>query len=356
MPQSVETEALRQLRAKIALLSGGNFPRVITVVSYDSGEGKTLTSANLALESANSGLRTLVIDGDMRRGDLHEIFQLPNINGLGDVLQSNKPLGDLLPYVLLDSGYENLTIMPCGRSESDPAALLGRSRFNDLVDLLATRYDSVIIDSAPTIGGPDSAFLGGASDGMIIVVNARRTRLSSLKRSIEELRAGSNVNLIGVVFNRVRLQITSKYNNNYYRQTPALPAEKLNKEMARSGTGLFALRRHIITDRAGERLYSTTACATRMGVRRRTVRSWIASGYLKSERRYFRRWIRESAITAILEQRVSAVPPAPVSQNGVATTTESVNGTHNQVPEKLREQREAILDFLSQPPRTDPEN
>lgn len=350
-PQSIETEAMRQLRAKIALAAGGDMPRVLTVMSYDSGEGKTLTSSNLALENARSGLRTLVIDGDMRQGDLHEVFQLPNVYGLSDILQSNEPLADLLPQALMNSGHDNLTIMTAGRSSADPAALLGRARFVDLIDMLAPRYDAIVIDAAPTIGGPDAVFLSDASDGVIIVVNARRTRLSSLRQTIEELQTGPNVKILGLVFNRVRLQITSKYNNTYYRQTAALTPEKLSLEMARTGSGFFAARRHVITDRNGQRLYSVDACAARLGIKRRTVLSWIETGYVKAERRYFRRWIHESSINKILDQRMTTPPPEPQPVKSEA----AVNGTSH-VPEQLREQREAILGFLNRPNQPDSGN
>lgn len=355
MPQSIETEAMRQLRARIALAAGGDMPHILTVVSYDSGEGKTLTTANLALESAQTGLRTLIIDGDMRRGDMHEIFQLPNMYGLGDILQSNEPLANLLPNVLLDSGYENLNIIPAGRSEADPAALLGRTRLNNLIDLLSKRYDAIFIDAVPTIGGSDSVFLGEISDGVIIIVNARRTRLSSLRRSKDELMAAPNVNILGVVFNRVRLQVTSKYNNTYYRQTPALTPEKLSREMARSGSGLFGMRRHIITTGRGERLFSVSACAARLGVKRRTVQGWIETGHLQAESRFMRQWIPESAIDMVLSQRITTVePPTPAS--GVSEESpDSSNGTHG-TPGDLRAQREAILDFVSRPNKSDSEN
>jgi capsular exopolysaccharide synthesis family protein len=355
-PQSIEAEALRQLRAKIAL-AAGNMPRVLTVMSYDSGEGKTLTSSNIALENARSGLRTLAIDGDMRQGDIHEVFQLPNIYGLSDILQSNEPIADLLPKALLNSGYDKLTIMPSGRAAADPAALLGKPRFVDLIDMLANRYDAIVIDAAPTIAGPDAVFLSDASDGVIIVVNARRTRISSLRQSIEELQAGPNVKILGLVFNRVRLQVTSKYNNTYYRQTPTLTPEKLGTEMARpGGNGFFAARRHIITDRNGDRLFSVDACAARLGIKRRTVLSWIDSGYVQAERHYLRPWVRESSINAILEQRMTAAPPPEPAPAKVAPSTTTANGTGQHGPEQLREQREAILDFLNRPGRPDPEN
>ena len=357
MPQSVETEAIRQVRAKLTLAAGGEYPHILTILSYDSGEGKTMTSANLALEVSRSGLHTLLIDGDLRRSDLHEVFQLPNVYGLSDILQRRDSFHDLLPEALLDSGYENLSLLPAGRSAADPGALLSQPRFRDLMDLLGNRYQAIIIDSAPTIGGPDAVFLGEVSDGVVIVVNARRTRLSSLRRSVEELRSGLNVNIYGIVFNRVRLQVTSKYNNYYYHQTPKLSPERLSSEMAKSGAGLFAMHRHIIADRNGEKLFSVEATAARLGVKKRTIRGWIDSGYIHSEHRFMRQWIREESIDAVMQQRTTAAPPPPTEQPTPADTSESasaVNGNH-EIPAQLREQREAILGFVNRPNRADPE-
>jgi capsular exopolysaccharide synthesis family protein len=349
IPNGIETEALRQVRAKIALANGGRPPRVMTVVSYDSGEGKTLTSANIALETARSGLRTLVIDADMRRGDLHEVFRLPNVFGLSDVLVSNAPLESLLSRALLDSGYENLALLPFGRAEADPAALLGRPRFTEMIEILAQRYDSIVIDAVPTIGGPDAVFLAEASDGIVIVVNTRRTRLTSLRRTVDELTSSPNVNIFGVIFNRVRLQVTTKYNNKYYyRQTVAMNPDRLSREMQKPQSGLAGLRAHIIRDAHGERLYSIKASAARLGVKQSTVQNWIATGFLSAERRMLRRWVRESALNNVMAQRQTVPPPEPESQASDYDNLNAVNGTH-EVPNKLREQRDAILDFAQKP-------
>lgn len=81
MPGSIEAEVLRQLRAKLVLATDGAQPKVVTVTSYDSGDGKSVTSANLALATANSGLRTLLIDGDIRKGNLQQILWLTECHG-----------------------------------------------------------------------------------------------------------------------------------------------------------------------------------------------------------------------------------------------------------------------------------
>lgn len=356
-PQSIETEALRQVRAKAALVAGGAQPRVLTITSYDSGEGKTLTTANMALEIARSGMRTLVVDGDMRRGDIHEIFRVPNMFGLSDLLVAQESLESMLPQALVDSGYDNLTLMTAGRSMADPAALLSRPRFARLIETLRTHFDAILLDAVPTLGGPDAAFLAEASDGVIIIVNARRTRLSSLQRTLQELQQAPDVNILGVVYNRVRLQVTSKYNNNYYRQTASLTPDQLGAEMKRPGTGPLALRANVILGPDGERLYSITACAARLGVKKQMIREWVKTGSLQAERRLLRTWVRESSIQLLLEQRrlhnyQSAQSQAEATRQPVADSP--ANGT-DQLPNQLREQREALLDFVQKPESSEPE-
>lgn len=351
-PQAIETEALRQVRAKIALAAGGTYPQVLAMTSYDSGEGKTLTTANMALELARSRIRTLVIDGDMRRGDIHEIFRVPNIFGFSDVLASHESMDTVLSQALLTSGYDNLTLITAGRSEADPAALLSRPRFGQLIESLRFHFDAILLDAAPILGGPDAVFLTEASDGVIIIVSARRTRLSSLNRTLDELNQVPNANILGVVYNRVRLQVTSKYNNNYYRQTTGLSLDKLDVEVSKLPRGgLAALRANIILGPDGQRLYSMAGCAMRLGVKKQTVQEWIKTGYLRSERRFWRQWVRESFIETLMEQQ-RARAHTLATENPSQPPPSATNGTHHG-SDQLREQREALLDFAKKPDTPD---
>lgn len=355
MSDAIETEALRQVRAKIILGAGGNFPQVLTVLSYDSGDGKTLTSSNLAMETANAGLRTLVIDGDMRRGDLHEIFHMPNIFGLSDILAGTEPVSNLVWGSLIDGGYNNLTVMPYGRATNDPAALVASRRFSEMIDLLRPEFDAIIIDAAPTIAGSDSVFMGENSDGVVIVVNTRRTRLPSLQRTIDSLEEGRDIRILGVIFNRVRIQITARYYNYYYRQTPGLKPSRVMDEMNNPRTGIAVLWANIILDKSsGERLFSIPAAAARLGVRKSTVQDWITQGHLQTERRGFRRWVRKSRLDGMLDETLSranatATTPAQagVEEDEALRETENVNGGATVADAISR--REAILGYASQP-------
>ncbi len=349
MPDAIESEVLRQLRAKLVLAAGGDVPKMVTVTSYDSGDGKTITSSNLALVFAHAGLRTLLVDGDIRKGDLHELFRLPNVMGLSDILASREEIGVLASRALLDSGYDHLTILTSGRSNADPAALLSSTRFTRLITRLKTQFDVIVMDSVPTIGGPDSAFMAEISDGVLIIVDSRRTTEKALKRTLQALQQARRANIFGVAFNRVHLQATASHNQPYYRRTLSLSPERLNRELVSASKRRFGLNRHIITDKQGERMYSLKACAIHLGITVETVQNWVKTGYLNTVRVGRRRWVRESEIQLLLER----LPRNPVSLDGQDDHLPEVNGLkaspEPSLPALLRDQRDALLDYMRDP-------
>ncbi len=346
MADSPEAEVLRQLRAKLVLASGGIPPRVVTVTSYDSGDGKTTTSANLALVSAESGLRTLLVDGDTRKGNSHEIFKLPNIMGLSDILASRNSIADLLSQALLETGHENLTLLPCGRSTADPAALLGSPRFEQLLGILQDRFDVVIMDSVPTIGGPDSAFMAEASDGVVIVVHSERTTNRGINRTIQTLQQGRQVNIYGVVFNRVPLQVTSTYHQPYYRRNLAISPERLERELQNSTRRrlLPSFNSKVIRDANGDALYSFPAAAVQLGISTPQLKEWISAGTLKPERRGLRMWIHQREMERMINQL-----PRLALHSQTDSLPHPENATDSKRPaslsDRLRDQRDAILGY-----------
>jgi hypothetical protein len=281
--------------------------------------------------------------------------------GVSDLVAAREPLEDMLGTALLDSGYENLTIMTCGRSNTDPAALLSKSRFPQLIYLLKQRFDMVVLDSAPTIAGADPVFLAEVSDGVVIVVSARRTTMSGLKRTVTSLREAQDVHILGVVFNRVRLQITSKYSNTYYQQVPGMNSSKLTQELLKPSRSPLNLRASVIEGQNGERYYSVSACATRLGVKEKTVREWCSTGYLKAQRRPIRLWVKESDIDALIkrlpvhETREVSRPLTVAEEIPVLAPQPSRGGDEdvNRLPDQLREQRAALLDFVNKPNHSD---
>ena len=281
----------------------------------------------------------------MRKGDLNEVFKLPNVLGLSDVLASNDPIESVLDRAILDSGHEHLSLLTCGRTNEDPVALLSRPRFTEMVNLLTRHFEIVIFDSVPTIGGPDAAFMGEVSDGVVIITNARRTTYTGLERTIANLRQAHDINILGVVLNRVRLQVTNRYSHKYYRSTPAISPERLERELAQNGRR----GRHVVRDAQGVRLYSVQASATQLGVSEKTVREWMKSGYLKPVRRGLAgKWVPEGEIERVLAQ----LPTGGVigrddyeESNGDAVVA-LAGGTPAQ---QLIEQRAALLNSARKP-------
>ncbi|HEX2906572.1 MAG TPA: polysaccharide biosynthesis tyrosine autokinase [Phototrophicaceae bacterium] len=358
MPDAIESEVLRQLRAKIVLAAGGVPPRTLTVTSYDSGDGKTVTAANLALAFAQAGQQTLLVDGDIRKGNLHEIFRLPNIMGISDILAGRTDIPDLLSQALLDSGYDRLTILTSGRSSADAPALLSGQRFSQLFEILRTQFEVVVMDSVPTIGGPDSAFLAEVSDGVLIVVDGRRTTQKGLRRTLQTLQQARQVNVYGLVYNRTYLQATSTYNKPYYRRTIALSPERLEQEMKKATKNGRNLSRHIMVDQQGQQLYSLSATATQLGISEETVKNWIKVGYLKTVHQGRRQWIPQNELQNLLERlpRHEIAARGDLNNgdynhksepNGTTATSESV------MPSRLRDQRNALLDYVQAPPESE---
>lgn len=320
LPNSIEAEVLRQLRAKIVLEAGGVEPKVLTITSYDSGDGKSVTTANIALAAAESGLKTLLIDGDIRKGNLHEFFQLPNVMGISDILAGREELSVLLSRALLTTQFDNLTVLTSGRASSDPAALLSKPRMTELMELLKSQFDTIIMDSVPSVGGPDAAFLAERSNGVLIVVHGQRTTHAGLRRTLQTLRQGANkdIKIFGIAFNRIPLQATSTYNQPYYRRNLAISPEKLSMEVASAGKGKGLLRRNqnVIVDPSGIRLYSFAAASVQLGVSSDTLKNWIKQGYLKAERRASRQWVSETEIAELL-QKLPRHEVVPISTHNV---------------------------------------
>lgn len=375
MPDAIEAEMLRQLRAKIVLAAGNKQPKVLTVTSYDSGDGKTVTAANLAVAASMAGLRTVLVDADIRKGDLHEIFRLPNVMGLSDILAGRDNVDVLLSRALLSSGYDNLTVLTSGRSTADPAALVQGTRLVAVLDILKQSFDTVIVDTVPTIGGADTAFVAELSDGVVIVLHGQRTTEKALRRTLQNIRRGEGtVNIFGVAFNRIPLQVTSSFNQPYYRRTLAISPEKLNAEIlgASNSRTMPRLTRNVMIDKDGSRLFSLAAASVQLGTTEKGLLYWISAGYLKVERRGIRRWVRESELNALLERlpRHDSVTehemPKPVLTPSVPqavteAATEPAIKAHNgnkptsgKIADLLRGQRDALLAAAREPAATEP--
>ncbi len=192
-------EAFRSIRLNLRHAFEPKAPVVLTVTSAGAGDGKSLVSANVALSFAESGYRTLLIDGDTRRGELHTMFGVERVPGLIDFLMGEAPLED----ILRETTHDKLSLIPCGTRKHRGPELLESKAMSELLSEMEATFEVIIVDSPPLGAGIDPFALGTATGNMLIVVRTGETdrRLAQAKLSILDRLP---VRLIGAVLNDVR--------------------------------------------------------------------------------------------------------------------------------------------------------
>jgi polysaccharide biosynthesis transport protein len=174
-------ESFRTLRMHITHSARGDRLR-LAVTSAAAGDGKSLISSNLALSYAGAGLRTVLVDGDSRRGSLHKTFGVPGKGGLSEYL-----LGKLSESQLVkDTSHENLSLISCGHRNGSSPELLASARLTRLMDHLGQSFDVVIVDTPPLAAGIDAYALSAAAGNVLLVLRMGHTerRLASRKLSL----------------------------------------------------------------------------------------------------------------------------------------------------------------------------
>jgi capsular exopolysaccharide synthesis family protein len=173
-----------------------------------------LTSTNLALTLSESfKRRVLLIDADLRRPSIHEVFRLPNTRGLADGLRSESP--GTLPLIEVTP---KLTVLPAGTPDNSPMAGLTSDRMRAVLKEASERFDWVLLDTPPIGVISDANLLAGLVDGVLLVIGAGTTDYPSIKRTIAEL---GQDRILGIVLNRVADDIAdySYYEEYYYSST-----------------------------------------------------------------------------------------------------------------------------------------
>ncbi len=183
--------------------------KVVMVTSALANEGKTLTATNLALTLSESYRReVLLVDGDLRRPTLHEVFRVPNVSGLGDGLKAEAE--EKLSVIRISP---NLSLLTAGRPDPDPMSGLTSDRMRRVIEEAAARFDWVIIDTPPVGLLPDANLLAAMVDVALLVVKAGSTPYPFVQRAVEAI---SRDKVMGIVLNQVH-ETTSFGGYQYYR-------------------------------------------------------------------------------------------------------------------------------------------
>src|SRR5262245_20260509 len=197
-PQSAAAEAFRMLRTTIGRAGDGDRARVLVVTSGRAGEGKTTISTNLAAAIAESGLRVLLVDADLRRPGCHVAFGVENRFGLSTLLAGDADLGSVVRPV----AGGKLSLIAAGPSPENPAELLSSTRMREVMEALRDRYDCVLIDTPPALPVTDAVVVAREADGVILVLRGGNTPREIVQRAREQLvRGGATV--LGTVVNNV---------------------------------------------------------------------------------------------------------------------------------------------------------
>ena len=206
-PKSAAAEAYRTLRTNITFASPDKPVHVIMATSTSPDDGKSTTIANLAITFAASGASTVLVDGDLRRPHLHTIFGLPNEQGLTTVVvdMARAAAGGAAPVLpLQNTQVANLQVLTSGPVPPNPAEILSSQRMTELLEMLRGKADYVLIDTPPIIAVTDAAVLASRVDGVLLVVNAGKTKRELAIKARDMLKQ-VNANVIGVVLNNAQV-------------------------------------------------------------------------------------------------------------------------------------------------------
>ncbi len=205
-------EAYRTIRSQILLSRAGGPPRTVLITSAVAEEGKSITAVNTAITFAQKGRRVVLIDADLRRARCHELLRCDSRQGLSEVLTGEAALDD----AVIETGVSNLFLLSAGAVPPDPPELLGSTRMDEVLAELGSRFQHIIIDSAPVMPISDSIVLSRHVDGVVVVVG-RTTPKQLVRRACMRI-GDAGAKLLGVVLNQVSAHHASynPYGSYYY--------------------------------------------------------------------------------------------------------------------------------------------
>lgn len=200
-PNGTAVESLRSLRTSLqfALLEAPN--SVVAVTGPAPGVGKSFVSANLAHLIAEGGKRVILIDGDLRRGHLHDYFGVDRVNGLSDAIVGRIPLSAAIRETMVP----NLAFVSTGTIPTNPAELLASERFKGMLAELRTQYDVVLIDTPPVLAVTDAVIVARDAGVRLLVIRAGKHPVREIVAAVRQLARGG-IKLQGIVMNGVELQ------------------------------------------------------------------------------------------------------------------------------------------------------
>lgn len=206
-------ESLRNLQTALHFGMINVKNNCVMIAGPGPGVGKSFVSINLAAVLAGNGKKVLLIDGDLRRGHLHQYLCMERERGLSEFIRGDLPIDK----VLHPTSVPGLTLIPTGALPPNPAELLLHQNFSDCLNVLTPRYEHIIIDSPPILAVTDATIIGQMAGGVLLVLKSGAHPMREIELSIKRLQQ-AEVNLRGILFNDIRVK-TRNYGAgryNYY--------------------------------------------------------------------------------------------------------------------------------------------
>ncbi len=215
VPFSV-VESYKSIRTNISFALSTADKKIFAVSSANPGEGKSTTSANIAIAIAESGQKVLLIDADMRKSMQHKIFGLKNKKGLSTAISKMNNVEDCIQK----SSVKNLDIMTAGPMPPNPSELLASKNMGELIEKLSEQYDNIIIDTAPVNVVTDAMELSNKVSGIVMVLRYAKTTNDDIENVIKKMDF-AQINVLGFIINGIKIKRSGKYYSGgsyYYRK------------------------------------------------------------------------------------------------------------------------------------------
>jgi capsular exopolysaccharide synthesis family protein len=292
---SLEAEGLRALRATLLLNRLRDYYQTILVTSPSSQDGKSFVSATLGISLAAAGQRVILVDGDMRKASLHQVFDVPNVFGLSDLLERTAPAAELRSLRgLQETGLPNLRLLPAGRHPLDPLMLYMSGHLPAIVEVLRDQADIVIFDTPPMLIVSDASVVAPYCDVSVLVAAhemTTRRQVREMKKYVEE---HPEFKVLGLVFNRVKVREPgSSY---YYRDRVSL-----SRKMEKLWQRLLSSRRPAEShENDSDQFLTLSETAEKLGITKEMARRWSRSGRLPATRSGLRYWVRQSDLRTLV--------------------------------------------------------
>jgi len=216
-PNDPSVEALREVRTALARDLAHAPNNIVMFTGPTPSAGKSFVAANLAVLHAEIGSKVLLIDADMRRGHLASYFGMSNRGGLSEVLSGRIPVRNALRHV----GVHGMSFLACGERPNNPAALLMKKTFRDLLDRLSKQFDLVIIDTPPILAVTDASIIASEAGATMLVLRSGMQSEDEIADTVKKLERTEG-RIAGAVFNAIPLRRSNRnyeYTTNYASDT-----------------------------------------------------------------------------------------------------------------------------------------